>query len=320
MKNRRRTATRLRYLATVLRFTLALAPFGCATLRGLDPGKPLVPSQPQARTGPFALYSNRSINPTAPALRTLRSLERELEASLGLKTSTVEPPVEVYVLEDREAFAHFLTFYYPELPPRRAFFLAQGPRRVVYTYENDRLEEDLRHEATHALLHAAIGDLPLWLDEGLAEYFEVPGDRGGINVEHLTRLPDDIKGGWRPDLARLETLSSVREMTPRDYRESWAWVHYLLDGSPEGKKVLLSYLADLHQTSAAALSSRLEVEEDDRDERLLSHVARLRALPLARAPRGVDPTILLQDAPIDREPPGRNWWERLGAFFRISRR
>ena len=57
---------------------------------------------------------------------------------------------------------------------RRAFFLAQGSRQVVYTYFNPQLEVDLRHEATHALLHLAIAELPLWLDEGLAEYFEVP--------------------------------------------------------------------------------------------------------------------------------------------------
>ena len=45
------------------------------------------------------------------------------------------------MLNDRNAFTHFLKFYFPELPPRRAFFLAQGSRRVVYTYLSNRLEE-----------------------------------------------------------------------------------------------------------------------------------------------------------------------------------
>ncbi len=83
-----------------------------------------------------------------------------------------EDPIEVYILNDRQDFEHFLKFYYPELPPRRAFFIAKGSQRVVYTFASPRLEEDLRHEATHALLRGAFGDLPLWLDEGLAEYFE----------------------------------------------------------------------------------------------------------------------------------------------------
>ena len=33
---------------------------------------------------------------------------------------------------------------------------------------------DLHHEGTHALLHASLARVPLWLDEGLAKYFEVP--------------------------------------------------------------------------------------------------------------------------------------------------
>ena len=43
-------------------------------------------------------------------------------------------PVEIYVLDNRQDFDHFLKFYYPELPSRRAFFLAKGTQRLVYTY------------------------------------------------------------------------------------------------------------------------------------------------------------------------------------------
>src|SRR4029077_19379610 len=150
----------------------------------------------------------------------------------------------------------FLMFYYPELPPRRAFFLAQGSRRVVYTFLGDRLQEDLRHEATHALLNVAVGDIPLWLDEGLAEYFERPDDRGGVNPEHLNRLPKDRADGWKRDLVRLESLKDVRQMSPRDYREAWGWVHYLLNASPESKPELLEYLAELRTSPEAGPLSK----------------------------------------------------------------
>ena len=147
-------------------------------------------------------------------------------------------------------------------PPRRAFFMAHGDRRVVYTFLGDRLEEDLRHEATHALLHVAVGVLPLWLDEGLAEYFEGPDGRQGVNSEHLARLPADLASGWKPDLARLETLKTVRQMTPRDYRESWAWAHYLLNGSESGKAALLDYLDGLRtKPDARPLTERLSGED-----------------------------------------------------------
>ena len=145
---------------------------------------------------------------------------------------------------------------------------------MVYTFFGDRLEEDIRHEATHALLHVAIGDIPLWLDEGLAEFFEGPPERNGVNPEHVDRLPADLNGGWSPDLARLESLRGVRQMTPRDYRESWAWVHYLLNDGPIPRAALLAYLHDLKVApDARPISARLE---GPTTSSMLTHLARVK--------------------------------------------
>lgn len=318
--------------AAVLACLAGLAVIGCATL-GVDPGQPLVPDRVETRTGPFAVYTNAKIAPDAPAVRCLQSLEHDLNTQLGLRVTADGPPIEVYILKDREAFSHFLRFYYPELPPRRAFFLAQGQKRMVYTFTNDRLEEDLRHEATHALLHVAVGDLPLWLDEGLAEYFEGPTNRRGLNPEHIARLPNDIKAGWSPDLARLETLNNVRDMTPRDYRESWEWVHYLLNGSPAGKTALLGYLADLHTDAARAkpLSGRIAPTDLHGSRQLLSHLERVRTspaatepqTPVASAPQTDGAKVHLQDAPIEAGPaarsaPRRSLFGRILAAFGVD--
>jgi hypothetical protein len=311
----RRTARAVFLLATGW-WLLAILP-GCATLG--DQGQPLVPTKHQTRVGPYVVFTSMPIAPDAAAIRHLQSLERQLQTTLGLRIDPGDNPIEVYVLNDRKMFTHFLTFYYPELPPRRAFFLAQGSRRVVYTFLGDRLEEDLRHEATHALLNVAVGDIPLWLDEGLAEYFERPDDHGGVNVEHLSRLPSDREGGWSPDLARLESLKDVRQMSPRDYREAWGWVHYLLNGSPEGKAVLLDYLAGARTRSdAAPLSKRLETAESDSAQRLLAHLERIRETRLAEAPDLRDSTVRLQGPPAEpvaTAAPRRSILARLGALF-----
>ena len=235
-------------LALVL--LLPLLPLGCATLG--DRGETLVPTRYKLSTGPFVVYSNTPIAADSPAIRCLHSLETDLATRLASRAGAEEEPVEIYVLSDRNAYTHFLKFYYPELPPRRAFFLAQGERRVVYTYLSDRLEEDLRHEATHALLRGSYGDLPLWLDEGLAEYFETHPDTFDAQDEHLAKLPDDLKKGWTPDLPRLESLTDIHQMTPRDYRESWAWVHLLLADSQVGKPLLIDYLNQGRARSAAS--------------------------------------------------------------------
>ena len=93
-----------------------------------------MPTRHQVRTGPFILFSNFPIKDDPPAVRCLQALERDLKQHLDFEPRPDDDPVEIYVLDDRNAFTHFLKFYYPELPPRRAFFLAQGNQRVVYTY------------------------------------------------------------------------------------------------------------------------------------------------------------------------------------------
>ena len=278
-----------------LLFAGVLVAPGCATM-GLDRGRPLVPTGYRTRTGPFVVCTNGRLEADAPVVRQLGALEAQVGEALGLRVEAKADPIEIYLLDDRQAFDHFLQFYYPNLPKRRAFFLANGPTRVVYTFLGDRTAEDVRHEATHALLNVAVGDMPLWLDEGLAEYFERPTDRpadlGGADGEHLDRLPLDLAGGWKPDLRRLEGLRSVREMSPRDYREAWAWVHYLLNDSRPHKAALLAYLGDLRTNPAPEpISARLG---DADPAPVLAHLDRLRRQPIAAAPAPRDPTVRLQ--------------------------
>ena len=109
----------------------------------------------------------------------------------------------------------------------------------------DHLKTDLRHELTHALLNAVLKGVPLWLDEGLAGYFELPPANEGLNLVHLEILQ---RGPFEPDLARLERFDQVRQMEKPEYRESWAWVYFMLHADPATRRVLLDYLQILHQS------------------------------------------------------------------------
>jgi hypothetical protein len=292
----RRTPRRFRAAPIVLLISLA----GCATTG--DKGQSLVPTQFQTRTGPYVVFTNYALPADDPVVKGLVALQSQFEETLGTKVDAVDQPIEVYVLNDRKMFEHFLQFYYPDLPPRRAFFIAQGPRRVVYTFKGDRLEEDIRHEATHALLHLAVGDVPLWLDEGLAEQFEVP-ESDGLNREHLARIPQDLSDGWVPDLARLEGLKTVRQMTPRDYRESWAWVHYMLFESSEGRAALLGYLGEIrNHGDIKPLSARFPAARPETRTALLKHLEKARAAAEPAKVAASEPTIRLQDGPIPIDP------------------
>jgi hypothetical protein len=299
---------RIRQGAVSLMMALACLDVGCAAMG--DRGKTLVPTRHQLRTGPFLIYSNTPIPASSASVRCLQSLENDLASRLDYHARPDEDPVEIYVLDDRDAFEHFLKFYYPELPPRRAFFLAQGDRRVVYTYQSPRLDEDLRHEATHALVRGWYGDVPLWLDEGLAEYFETPTDAIDAQHEHLARIPADLKNGWAPDLARLETLTDIHQMTPRDYRESWAWVHLMLSAGQPADSPLIAFLEEGRDGTGSRKKplSQVLAARGTSGKTLLAHVESMQSHVVVRKPEppAQDRLFRLQDRgpePVVPAPP-----------------
>lgn len=316
------TTTQLRSRATSIPLLLACLAVGCAVTG--DRGKTLVPTRYQLRTGPFLVYSNTPIPADSASVRCLQSLESDLTSRLNYHARPGEDPVEIYVLDDRGAFEHFLRFYYPELPPRRAFFLAQGDRRVIYTYQSPRLDEDLRHEATHALVRGCYGDVPLWLDEGLAEYFETRTDALEAQQEHLERIPRDLKDGWIPDLPRLESLTDIRQMTPRDYRESWAWVHLMLSDTRPGESPLVVYLEEGRGPGGSRRNplSQLLTSRGTTNRSLMAHLESMQSHVLVRKPESPaqDRLIRLQDrspepAVVMQPPQKPGLLRRIGAWF-----
>ncbi len=210
-------------------------------------------------------------------LTELTSVRNDLGYRLGVPVS--DEPIQVYLFENADEFRGFMRLYHPEFPDRRAFFLETDTRLQIYAQWGDRMGEDLRHEVTHAYLHAAVPNVPLWLDEGLAEYYEVPRSSQGLNRPDLDGLLAALKrGSWQPSLARLERFETSHEMTQEEYCEAWAWVHFLLETRHEHRLLLRAYLADLRKLgSAEPLSARLRAVLPDPDRVLLAYVGSLAA-------------------------------------------
>lgn len=209
------------------------------------------PSKNTLRSSQYVFFSDLELKADNPLFAELGDMREQIVRELQLPSSSTL--IQVYLFEDRDKYDRFMKVRYPDLPKRRAFFVAQprtvggGDELLVYTFWGDRLKQDLRHELTHALLHSVLRDVPLWLDEGLAEYFELAPGTNGVNAAHLEQLR---RGPFSPDLSRLEQLNQVSQMTPAEYRESWAWVHLMLRGPAEGKTALLSYLQQLRSTAS----------------------------------------------------------------------
>jgi hypothetical protein len=123
----------------------------------------------------------------------------------------------------------------------------------------------------------------LWLDEGLAEYFELPPDKQGVSEQHLNQIRRSMVDPFKPSLTRLETLDQVKDMTPSEYREAWAWVHYFLRGNKDAKTALLGYLQQLRNNAQPGqLRPRLAQVIVSPEEDLGKHIDRLEYTPAAQ--------------------------------------
>jgi hypothetical protein len=246
---------------------------------------PDAPGKYSLRAGPFLFLSDIKLPPNNPLFQDLTGLPDQIGREL--KLANANSLVHVFLFEERDRYEKFMSGKYPWLPKRRAFFVVQPRSRggaeelLVYTFLGERIQQDLRHELTHAVVNSVIKQVPLWLDEGIAEFFETPAANDGLNPQHLRQLRGE---NFQPNLARLEGLHDVKEMAPAEYREAWAWTHLMLRGGPEAKRVLLDYLRELRSNpQPGPLRSRLVAVWPRPEEALRDHLARLEQTHLVSA-------------------------------------
>jgi len=237
-----------------------------------------LPANYAVKADQLLMLSDFKLPKTHPLITDLKVLRKQVFETLDLPYE--ETTVTVYLFEDEDTYKKYLQAKHPNLPHRRAYFLQHGEELAVYTYWGKRVQEDLRHEYTHGLLHSTLREVPLWLDEGLAEYFEVSGNvPGSLHPQYAPKLHKLITENWQPNLKRLEGITQFEEFSRADYRESWGWIHHLLHHSPETRQVLIGYLHDLQKRETvepvAKLSQRLEQQTPAYQERLLKYLAHL---------------------------------------------
>jgi hypothetical protein len=251
---------------------LAMAVCGCAMVRAKTG---TLPEKHEVPLDQLVIHSNFELPRQHRLLQEINSQRVDVSNQLNLPVS--DEAIHVYLFKDDQEYYDFIKQKYPNLPDRRAFFIESDTRLKVLAHWGDRVAEDLRHEVAHGYLHSTVMNLPLWLDEGLAEYFEVPRGTHGLNVPHVAELNRLAKEGrWRPDIRRLETFRSPAEMSQVDYAESWAWMHWLLETEPARKTLLQEYLADLRRTGVATpLSLYLRRLDGNPEQSLSEHVRKL---------------------------------------------
>ena len=173
-----------------------ILPLGCR----LPEKAVALPTRHSVESDQLLVLSDFKLSKDHELIRNLNQLRDDVATELDLPLK--HNRVVVYLFSDEHSYREYLNTVFPGLPNRRAYFVGTSHDLAVYTYWGDRIQEDLRHEYTHGLLHSSMKHVPLWLDEGLAEYFEIDSPaRTHVNERYVRRLDEMHAKGWKPDIS-----------------------------------------------------------------------------------------------------------------------
>jgi hypothetical protein len=263
-------------LQSIVPFFLLLISFvslglGCA----ISAPKSGLPAKRELVREPLIIHADFSLPRNHELIDELVARADDVSAELEIAIST--DPIHVFLFANKTDFRNYLAQHHPNLPDRRAFFIKTETARSVYAYWSSRVAEDLRHELTHAYLHGSVAEIPLWLDEGIAEYFETPRGLDGIHSPHIRLLAESFKSGqWQPNLARLEQIDSVAGLShysQLDYAESWLWVHFLLNSDAQTNRLICNAIDECGKTGTPPkLSADLDAYLPNWEQALIGHL------------------------------------------------
>ncbi len=184
------------------------------------------------------------------------SLERlkSILDHLGTRGATPPVPTFVYVFRDQESFAPYGPLDEDGQPKERisGFFHKKphGNFLAVHALDRNQSTRTVLHELVHFFVRYNLPGAPLWLNEGLAEFystFEVVDPyihTGKIIEPHLYWLQQN-------DMMPLTEVFAVNHNSPAYnetdrrgvfYAQSWLLVHYLLLGTDNGLGQVLDFL------------------------------------------------------------------------------
>lgn len=266
----------------------------------------------EIRTPHFTVLSDadpRAAAEIARELETLRAVLTGLGAGLLVDTAK---PVHVYAFRNTRRFDPYagdLARGGKDL----AGYHASGLDRSVIAIDLGAVGEPMHtahHEYLHEVMNNTFPGVPLWLNEGMAEYYSTfhATPRGAEigrpvvdHVEYLRTMP----------LLPLKSLFAVGVDDPAYnegskagvfYAESWALVHYLMTEKGERRRGFLRYLSRLAAGEEAELGGDLDALEKE----LRAYVGQSRFAYSVFAPDDAAPPVI---------PPPR----RLGRAETLSR-
>ncbi len=251
--------------------TLALACWVTAASAGMAPsvqGGGWV----EVRTPHLRVLSDAGLGKATAIAERLERLHEVLRNSA--RTLVVEPrrPRVVLMFADEGSFFHYLPFYRGHRESVQGYFqpTPDGEFLLMQALSGEERARVSVHEYTHAILHEAMPRIPLWLNEGLAEYFSTfrvdsrAAQVGAVIPEYLQHL-QSTRMLTIPELFAVNPGSGDYHEGERQgtfYAESWLLVHMLLSERVGDLPRLEGFLRALRDGADPHTAFRREYGED----------------------------------------------------------
>jgi tetratricopeptide (TPR) repeat protein len=225
------------------------------------------------------------------SLREIAARLEQFRAVLGrlLPKATISTPVPtvVVVFGSQRSYEPFRPRYQGKTVPVAGFFQS-GPDVNYVTLAIDGGDAGFGivcHEYTHLLLANSIASVPVWLGEGLAEYYSTftlaangkSATIGRVIPHHVALLQEHFVPLTEIlSVTRRSPLYNEGDKRTIFYAESWALVHYLLMESPDGAAAIDRYLTAeaSGEPAETAFRTAFRTEPADLEEQLRRYAGR----------------------------------------------
>ncbi len=241
----------------------------------------------------FRFFSNAGRGETRRVAMDLEELRAVLAELTDYRLSSPVPTV-IYVFRHRRSFAPFRILA-DGAPADVAGYFLRRPlgNYIAVNADRPRVSGIIFHEYVHYVTGNSLGELPVWLSEGLAEFyrtFEIDGDDTTIGLPVISHLAW-LRGRLPIPLAELLEVDHdsplYNESSRRGdlYAQSWALTHYLMVGDEDRRRQLGRYLAMLQQGRdfTAAFTAAFGDDLPALERELRRYLRSPRALPHVRA-------------------------------------
>ena len=285
-----------------LLLALLLAPIALA-IRTPEPPRP-TDKWISLRADEFHFVSNVSPAKTLDVARDLLRMRAAIGAVTNLKVRSARPTT-VFIFASDRGFA----------PYRDAVLQADSDHIIgVFTgtetgnfillrSDVDEIDRTVFHELTHYFVRNTTTGLPLWISEGIAEYYSTFRTSG--NDVHIGRpIAEHVHWLRGAHLIPLRDLFATTSASPiynegrRSgvfYAQSWALFHYLM--TDDGRRAKFSRFLQLlgaHKSADEAFETAFAMKYSDLEQELRKYVRRnaftyvrhsLEALPVVEPPK-----------------------------------